>query len=62
MTIYIKNTGKVDTLNARETAPGAATENMYHGNADASGVGKFSHFFTGGSNFMSNDYMENLMK
>ena len=41
MTIYSKDSGKIETLNARETAPGAATENMYNGNAKASEKGKF---------------------
>lgn len=29
MTIYIKETGEIETLNARETAPAAATKDMY---------------------------------
>ena len=40
MTIYSKETGKVETLNARETAPGAATKNMYHGDEKTSEKGK----------------------
>ena len=43
MTIYSKETGKVETLNARETAPGAATRDMYHGDAKASEKGKIHH-------------------
>ena len=43
MTIYSKETGKVETLNARETAPGAATRDMYHGDAKASEKGNFHH-------------------
>ena len=39
MTIYSKETGKVETLNARETAPGAATINMYHGDEKTSEKG-----------------------
>ena len=36
MTIYLKDQGKVVTLNARETAPAAASPNMYGGNSSAS--------------------------
>ncbi|KAJ8927317.1 hypothetical protein NQ314_020231 [Rhamnusium bicolor] len=36
MTIYNKTTGEVWSLNARETAPAAATENMFHGNSTQS--------------------------
>lgn len=36
MTIYIKETGEVVTLNARESAPAAATEDMYEGNSTKS--------------------------
>ena len=39
MTIYTKDSGKIETLNARETAPGAATQDMYHGDAKASEKG-----------------------
>ena len=39
MTIHSKENGKIETLNARETAPAAATENMYHGNDRASEKG-----------------------
>jgi gamma-glutamyltranspeptidase/glutathione hydrolase/leukotriene-C4 hydrolase len=34
MTVYDKESGKVTTLNARETAPAAAYEDMYHGDAE----------------------------
>jgi gamma-glutamyltranspeptidase/glutathione hydrolase/leukotriene-C4 hydrolase len=44
MTIYSKQTGKVETLNARETAPGNATTNMYHGDAKASEKGTLNSF------------------
>ena len=44
MTIYSKESGKIDTLNARETAPGNATINMYHGDAKASEKGTFNIF------------------
>jgi len=33
MTIYNKTTGEVHTINARERAPLAATENMFDGNS-----------------------------
>ena len=39
MTIYSKENGKVETLNARETAPNAATKNMYHGDEKAAEKG-----------------------
>lgn len=39
MTIYTKETGVVETLDAREVAPGAATEEMFVGNAEAAKVG-----------------------
>lgn len=55
MTIYIKDTGEVETLNARETAPGAATQNMYHGNEKASEAGKLLSLFTLRNNFMNKD-------
>ena len=45
MTIYSKETGKVETLNARETAPGAATRDMYHGDAKASEKGKLHRIY-----------------
>ena len=44
MTIYLKDSGKVDTLNARETAPGAAHENMYNGNDKASEKGRHQNY------------------
>lgn len=40
-TIYIKETGQVYTLNARETAPKAATADMYFGNPEASQTGGY---------------------
>ena len=40
MTIYSKDRGKIETLNARETAPGAATENMFNGNAKCAETGR----------------------
>ena len=39
MTIYLKEQDKVVTLNARETAPAAASPNMYGGNSSASARG-----------------------
>lgn len=39
LTIYIKDTNTVETLNARESAPAAAHKNMYHGNASLSARG-----------------------
>ena len=39
MTVYNKEKGTVDTLDARETAPAAATVNMFHGNPSASTKG-----------------------
>ena len=39
MTIYLKDQNKVVTLNARETAPAAASPNMYSGNSSASSRG-----------------------
>ena len=41
MTIYLKDQNKVVTLNARETAPAAASPNMYGGNSNASATGNF---------------------
>lgn len=40
MTIYHKETGLAETLNARERAPAAATENMYVNNDLSSIIGK----------------------
>ncbi len=42
MTIYLRQQQEAITLNARETAPGAATADMYHGDHVASSVGKRS--------------------
>lgn len=39
MTIYIKQSGKIETLNAREVAPIAATEEMFVNNTGASSTG-----------------------
>ncbi|RZC37317.1 G glu transpept domain containing protein [Asbolus verrucosus] len=39
MTIYIKESGTVATLNARETAPGLATEDMFDGDGSLSSKG-----------------------
>ncbi|RZB39538.1 G glu transpept domain containing protein, partial [Asbolus verrucosus] len=39
MTIYIKESGTVETLNARETAPGLATEDMFDGDESLSTKG-----------------------
>ena len=44
MTIFSKETGKVETLNARETAPGAATKNMYHGDEKTSEKGALQFY------------------
>ncbi len=38
LTIYTKSTGKVETLNARETAPGACTPDMFVGEPNVSGI------------------------
>lgn len=42
MTIYSKGERKVWALNARETAPAGAYENMFHGNSDLSQNGEFT--------------------
>jgi len=39
MTIYNKTTGEVHTINAREHAPLAATEDMFNGNSTLSQKG-----------------------
>ena len=39
MTIFSKKDNKIETLNARETAPNAATEDMYHGDEKLSEKG-----------------------
>jgi len=39
MTIYDTKTGKASCLDARETAPGAATEDMFNGNSSLSQKG-----------------------
>ena len=41
MTIYQKSTGTVETLIARERAPAAAHQDMYHGDSDLAIYGKF---------------------
>lgn len=40
LTYYEKSTGKAYTLDARETAPGAAYEDMYNGDGDLMQLGK----------------------
>ena len=45
LSIYWKQSGKIETLNARETAPGNATIDMYHGDAKASEKGKLLYAF-----------------
>lgn len=40
LTIYIKETGEVKTLDAREVAPKKATRDMYAGNSTLSSEGK----------------------
>ena len=39
MTLYIAETGEVITLNSREVAPAAASEDMFHGNTTLSKIG-----------------------
>lgn len=41
MTIYKKSTNIIRTLNAREVAPLAATEDMYGGNASLAAKGNY---------------------
>lgn len=43
LTYYEKSTGKAYTLNAREAAPGAAYEDMYHGDQELMEKGKKSN-------------------
>lgn len=46
MTIYIKATGKAETLDAREVAPKAATRDMYVGHTNKSSlIGESSYTF-----------------
>jgi len=40
MTIYNKETGLVQTLDAREKAPEKASEDMFHGDPNKSQLGK----------------------
>ena len=42
MTVYTRATGKVEVLNARETAPGWSEPKMYHGNSSLSAYGPLS--------------------
>ena len=42
MTLYIAETGEVITLNSREVAPAAASEDMFHGDTTLSKVGRFA--------------------
>nr|CAD7606563.1 unnamed protein product [Timema genevievae] len=49
MTIYKRATGKVYTLDSREVAPAAATENMFHGDSNLSQRGeRVVSYFSGG--------------
>lgn len=43
LTIYNKTTGEVWSLNSREVAPDAATEDMFQGNETLSQRGTVSH-------------------
>lgn len=43
LTYYERSTGKAYTLDARETAPGAAYEDMYQGDSDLMKYGKSFH-------------------
>ena len=47
MTIYKRDTGEVETLNAREVAPKAANKTMFNGNSTLSTVGVYSFCFNG---------------
>lgn len=38
LTVYTKSSGKVETLNAREAAPQAATPNMFVGESQVTGI------------------------
>ena len=40
MTVYDRDSGETVVLNARETAPAAATVDMYHGDEDGSRFGE----------------------
>lgn len=44
LTYYERSTGKAYTLDARETAPGAAYEDMYNGEGDLMQIGKRIQF------------------
>lgn len=44
MTIYIRETGKVETLNARERAPSGAYEEMFVNDPEASSIGIYYFF------------------
>lgn len=44
LTIYNKEKNIVETLNAREAAPGAAHKDMYHGDASKAKTGKIHKF------------------
>lgn len=45
LTIYKKDTGKVETLIARETAPGAATEDMFVADPSLSSTGRYYSYY-----------------
>lgn len=46
MTVFIKDEEKAYTLNARETAPAAATADMFHGNPDKASKGEIIETYT----------------